>query len=144
MVKAIDSKSIGLCPRRFESCRCRHTFATAHFCTSVRLRSSVAEHRIADPVVSGSNPLVTFFAIRLQLEINNVHWWPSGLRRYVQVVVYYVGAGSNPAQCTTSRHWCSGNIDASQALAAGSIPAWRIFLRPSVRWCASGGDHFSV
>ena len=23
--------------------------------------------------------------------------WPSGLRRYVQVVVYYVGAGSNPA-----------------------------------------------
>ena len=28
------------------------------------------------------------------------HWWPSGLRRYVQVVVYYVGAGSNPAQCT--------------------------------------------
>ena len=29
--------------------------------------------------------------------------WPSGLRRYVQVVVYYVGAGSNPAQCTIFR-----------------------------------------
>ena len=25
------------------------------------------------------------------------------------------------------RHWCSGNIGASQALAPGSIPGWRIF-----------------
>ena len=26
------------------------------------------------------------------------------------------------------RHWCSGNIGASQALAPGSIPGWRTVL----------------
>ena len=26
------------------------------------------------------------------------------------------------------RHWCSGNIEASQALAPGSIPGWRIIF----------------
>ena len=26
------------------------------------------------------------------------------------------------------RHWCSGNIGASQALAPGSIPGWRTIL----------------
>ena len=27
------------------------------------------------------------------------------------------------------RQWCSGNINASHALAPGSIPGWRIFLQ---------------
>ena len=40
------------------------------------------------------------YHIILNSMTNKTHWWPSGLRRYVQVVVYYVGAGSNPAQCT--------------------------------------------
>ena len=31
--------------------------------------------------------------------------WPSGLRRYVQVVVYFVGAGSNPASTSLLRQF---------------------------------------
>ena len=45
------------------------------------------------------NPIAPYRII-LNSVTNKTHWWPSGLRRYVQVVVYYVGAGSNPAQCT--------------------------------------------
>ena len=38
---------------------------------------------------------------------------------------------------TDRRHWCSGNIGASQALAPGSIPGWRTLLRP-LAGCLSG------
>ena len=48
-----------------------------------------------------SSPLFskTLFIKRLRNPNEHVHSWPSGLRRYVQVV-FLVGVGSNPTECT--------------------------------------------
>ena len=58
-----------------------------------------------------------------------------GLAQSVECVVRNDEApGSKPGFSTflsfsAMRHWCSGNIGASQALAPGSIPGWRTFWR---------------
>ena len=61
-----------------------------------------------------------------------------GLAQSVECVVRNDEApGSKPGfstfcrarnDCMSERHWCSGNIGASQALAPGSIPGWRTIL----------------
>ena len=52
---------------------------------------------------------------------NKTHWWPSGLRRYVQVVVYYVGAGSNPAQCTILVVYLNGIASVAQLVERSAV-----------------------
>ena len=55
------------------------------------------------------------------LQPTTTHWWPSGLRRYVQVVVYYVGAGSNPAQCTILLVFHNGNASVAQLVERSAV-----------------------
>ena len=62
------------------------------------------------------------------MNTNKTHWWPSGLRRYVQVVVYYVGAGSNPAQPIA---------DDATPSPGGRVAAW---MHPVLR----RGDHHAT
>ena len=52
------------------------------------VRSSVAEHRIADPVVSGSNPLVPFLVPAGGIGIGiGDRWW--GMAALLYTHIYY-------------------------------------------------------
>ena len=83
------------------------------------------------------NPIAPYRII-LNSVTNKTHWWPSGLRRYVQVVVYYVGAGSNPAQCTIFAFTFKQSASVAQLVehstvnreVPGSIPGGSVFVIP--------------
>lgn len=103
------------------------------------------------PLVMGSSPIVTrFFCSSLCGELH-VAFVAERLRRYVQVVVNFVGVGSSPTECNmfffgTISVWCgcSPHLSPPSPLCAEpSMPGWQGHGPLGLRTTALGGvrDH---